>query len=127
MVKRYIIFALLATLLNLAMQWVSFALYSGEFSIYIAMIFGTLSGLVLKYVLDKKFIFYHKPRSKKDDGIKFMLYSAMGLFTTLIFWIFELAFDAMLDAKYLGATVGLSVGYIVKYYLDKIYVFKESF
>ncbi|MFA6761129.1 MAG: GtrA family protein [Sulfuricurvum sp.] len=127
MVKRYIIFALLATLLNLAMQWVSFALYSGEFSIYIAMIFGTLSGLVLKYVLDKKFIFYHKPRSKKDDGIKFMLYSAMGLFTTLIFWIFELAFDAMLDAKYLGATVGLSVGYIVKYYLDKKYVFKESF
>jgi putative flippase GtrA len=92
------------------------------------MFSGTLAGLVVKYILDKKYIFYHMPKNKKEDGIKFLLYSLMGVFTTLIFWGFEIAFDYLSDhknAKYLGAVIGLSIGYIVKYYLDKRFVFKD--
>ena len=55
-----------------------------------------------------------------------MLYSLMGVFTTIIFWGMEIAFDILyadLNAKYIGAIVGLTIGYIIKYFLDKKYVF----
>ncbi len=125
---RYIIFAVISTLVNLLFQYISFSLYSGFLSLYIAMFFGTLSGLILKYILDKKYIFYHKPKNRKDDGKKFLLYSLMGVFTTFIFWVFEIGFDYIFkseNAKYMGAIIGLSIGYVVKYFLDKKFVFKD--
>lgn len=128
MLVRYISFAIVSTLVNLLFQYISFYFYNGFLSLYIAMFFGTLSGLILKYVLDKKYIFYHKPKNKKDDGKKFLLYSLMGLFTTFIFWGFEIGFDFIFEdekAKYIGAILGLSIGYVVKYFLDKKFVFKD--
>jgi putative flippase GtrA len=125
---RYILFALLSTALNIAFQYHSFMLYDGFLSLYIAMFIGTVAGLVLKYILDKKYIFFHTPKSKKDDGKKFFLYSLMGVFTTVIFWGFEIGFDALFvneNAKYIGAVIGLSIGYVVKYFLDKKFVFKD--
>lgn len=125
---RYVLFAIISTVVNLAFQYLSFMLYSGFLSLYLAMFIGTLAGLVLKYILDKKYIFFHKPKSKKDDSKKFLLYSLMGVFTTFIFWGFEIAFDLFLDfksAKYLGAILGLGIGYMVKYNLDKKFVFKD--
>jgi len=50
----------------------------------------------------------------------------MGVFTTAIFWSFELIFDSIFNhqyAKYLGALIGLTIGYIIKYNLDKRFVF----
>ena len=128
MIFRYIVFAIISTIVNLAFQWLSFLLYGGFLSLYVAMFTGTLAGLVLKYILDKKYIFFHTPKSKKDDGKKFLLYSLMGVFTTFIFWGFEIGFDYAFEdenAKYLGAIVGLSIGYVVKYFLDKKFVFKD--
>ncbi|MBL7003996.1 MAG: GtrA family protein [Gammaproteobacteria bacterium] len=126
---RYSLFAIVATLLNLFFQYLSFEIYDGVGSLYVAMFFGTLSGLVAKYILDKKFIFYHVTENKKDDAKKFVLYSFMGIFTTIIFWATEMAFDWYFEsevAKYYGAVVGLSIGYVVKYFLDKKFVFKEK-
>ena len=128
MAIRYIYFAVISTLVNLLFQYISFYFYNGILSLYVAMFFGTLSGLILKYILDKKYIFYHKPKNKKDDGKKFLLYSLMGVFTTLIFWGFEIGFDFLFEseiAKYIGAIIGLSIGYVVKYFLDKKFVFKD--
>ena len=125
---RYVVFAIISTIVNLLFQYLSFAVYSGFLSLYLAMFLGTLAGLVLKYILDKKYIFFHTPKNKKDDGKKFLLYSIMGLFTTFIFWGFEIGFDYLFineNAKYLGAVIGLSIGYIVKYNLDKKFVFKD--
>ncbi|MDQ7042142.1 MAG: GtrA family protein [Sulfurimonas sp.] len=125
---RYVIFAIISTIVNLFFQWLSFFLYSGFLSLYIAMFFGTLAGLVLKYILDKKYIFFHETKSAKDNGKKFLLYSLMGVFTTFIFWGFEIGFDYAFEsenAKYLGAIIGLAIGYIVKYNLDKKFVFKN--
>jgi putative flippase GtrA len=123
---KYIIFAVISTLFNLLFQYLSFGIYSGWGSLYIAMFIGTLVGLIVKYVLDKKFIFYHEVKDKKDDAKKFALYSLMGVFTTIIFWGTEIAFDHLSqdpNAKYLGAVIGLSIGYIIKYFLDKKFVF----
>ena len=122
---KYTIFAVVSTLVNLLFQFLSFLVYSDVASLYVAMFFGTLAGLVAKYILDKKFIFYHTPVDKKDDAKKFVLYSFMGVFTTIIFWGTEIAFDALSDdpnAKYVGAVIGLSIGYVIKYFLDKKYV-----
>lgn len=123
---KYTLFAVISTLLNLLFQFMSFQFYDGFGSLYAAMFWGTLAGLVIKYVLDKKFIFYHTTKDKKDDAKKFALYSLMGVFTTFIFWGFEIGFDALFEhpnAKYIGAMVGLSIGYVIKYYLDKKFVF----
>jgi len=122
---RYIIFASISTIVNLAFQYISFLIYNGYFSLYFAIFNGTLSGLIIKYILDKKFIFYHKPKNKFDDGKKFFLYSLMGVFTTIIFWGFEIIFDKFWNMKYIGAIIGLSIGYIIKYNLDKKFVFKD--
>lgn len=129
LVLKYSLFALIATIINLFTQFISLAIYSQDFSLYIAMFFGTITGLIAKYILDKKYIFYYVVKDKKEDSQKFILYSIMGVFTTLIFWGFEIGFDYIFDseiAKYIGAIIGLSVGYITKYFLDKKFVFKGN-
>lgn len=51
----------------------------------------------------------------------------MGLATTAIFWGFELGFDylfASRNMRYVVALIGLAIGYVAKYHLDKRYVFR---
>ncbi|MCP4494039.1 MAG: GtrA family protein [Gammaproteobacteria bacterium] len=126
---KYTAFAGFATLVNLLFQYLSLSFYDGANSLYIAMAAGTLAGLLTKYIFDKKYIFYHISLSRKNNATKFLLYSLTGVFTTFIFWGTEIAFDILLNtesAKYLGAVIGLAIGYVIKYYLDKTYVFKEQ-
>ena len=125
MILRYIIFAITSIAINLLTQY-----FVSIFAdvLYIAMFFGTFLGLITKYFLDKKFIFYYRSKNKIDDGKKFFMYSFFGIFTTLVFWGFEISFDAVFKsdlAKYVGALLGLVIGYILKYFLDKNFVFKE--
>lgn len=125
---KYALFAGIATAANIGTQHVCLAVYDGPFSLYAAMAAGTLVGLVIKYVLDKKFIFYHETAGARDDLFKFIVYTFMGVFTTAIFWGSELLFNylfAFPEAKYLGAVAGLSIGYITKYNLDKRFVFRD--
>ncbi|WP_258237390.1 GtrA family protein [Arcobacter sp. AHV-9/2010] len=129
LVFKYSFFALIATIINLFTQFIILAIYLQDFSLYIAMFFGTLTGLIAKYILDKKYIFYYVVKDKKEDSQKFILYSIMGVFTTVIFWGFEIGFDYIFDseiAKYIGAIIGLSIGYVTKYFLDKKFVFKGN-
>ena len=126
---RYIFFALIATSLNLLFQYVSLLIYTDFLSLYVAMFMGTLVGLFSKYILDKNYIFYHTPKGKIDNFKKFIRYLIMGGITTLLFWGAEITFDLYFNhkhAKYLGAIIGLSAGYSVKYFLDKKYVFNEN-
>jgi len=123
---KYALFALISTLFNLSFQYISNYIYGGFGALYIAIFIGTLAGLIPKYILDKRYIFYHKTESKKDDVKKFGLYTLMSIFTTIIFWGTEIGCDIIFNsenAKYLGAVIGLSIGYVVKYFLDKRYVF----
>lgn len=123
---KYAIFSIISIFVNLLSQYLSFLFYSGFIALYIAMFLGTFSGLLVKYILDKKFIFYYQIQNKTEDLKKFTLYSIMGVFTTIIFWTTEIAFDAFFKndyAKYMGAILGLSIGYIIKYSLDRRFVF----
>lgn len=126
MILRYIIFAIISIAINLSTQY--FVLIFADV-LYIAMFFGTFLGLITKYFLDKKFIFYYRSKNKIDDSKNFFMYSFFGIFTTLVFWGFEISFDAIFKsdlAKYVGALLGLVIGYILKYFLDKNFVFKEK-
>ncbi len=126
---KYTLFAALSTVANIGAQYFCLYLYRRKFSLYIAMFAGTAIGLVLKYLLDKKYIFYYEVVNKREDLGKFVLYSMMGVLTTFIFWCFEITFHALFNfpsAKFIGAVVGLSIGYISKYNLDKRFVFVKT-
>lgn len=125
----YALLALIATAINIAAQDLTIRAYHGPFAILVSMIVGTGIGLVVKYVLDKRYIFRFRARNAVHDGQTFMLYTVMGLATTVIFWGFELGFEYLFADKqmrYVGGVIGLSVGYVVKYYLDKRFVFSDA-
>lgn len=125
---RYVAFAVVATIANLATQRA--VLQLGETGAYFAaaVVAGTIVGLVIKYLLDKRWIFFDVETGVKNHSRKFSLYTAMGLFTTAIFWGTETAFwliwrtDAMRE---LGAVIGLFIGYVVKFKLDRRFVFTD--
>ncbi|MCF6430619.1 GtrA family protein [Leisingera sp. MMG026] len=127
---RYSAFAVLAVLANLAVQRLVLAASGSSAGGFAAAVgCGTIAGLALKYVLDKRWIFADATRGLAAHGRKFTLYTAMGLVTTAIFWGTETVFwllwqsDAMRE---LGAVLGLAVGYAVKYRLDRRFVFRET-
>jgi putative flippase GtrA len=128
LVLRYTLFAVIATLANLAAQ--RLVLSQGTSTLYFAVAVGagTLIGLLLKYLLDKRWIFYDRRTGLKNHGERFWLYSATGAVTTALFWGMETAFwltwhtDKMRE---IGAVIGLMAGYILKYNLDRRYVFAD--
>ncbi|WP_204318677.1 GtrA family protein [Pseudooceanicola aestuarii] len=130
LVVLYSLFAVLATLANLAVQRAVLAL-AGDAAVgfALAVICGTGAGLVLKYILDKRWIFDDRSAGLAAHGRKFGLYTLMGVATTAIFWGAETAFwliwgtDLMRE---LGAVLGLAVGYVVKYRLDRRFVFAQG-
>lgn len=124
----YINFAVLATIVNLCCQEITSRIVQNKYELFASIFIGTLAGLLVKYLLDKKYIFNFTSSHLKKDLTTFFLYSLMGVATTIVFWLTEYTFDVWFETKlmrYVGATLGLSIGYIAKYYLDKKYVFVE--
>lgn len=125
----YAILALIATAANIAAQDIVIRIYDGAFAVLASVIVGTGVGLIVKYVLDKRYIFRFRARNALHDGRTFVLYTAMGLVTTVIFWGFEFGFQFLFETKamrYLGGIIGLAIGYVAKYHLDKRYVFRAG-
>ena len=124
---RYAILAAVATVANIAAQEGSLQVYQGLFDIGLSIFVGTAVGLVVKYILDKRYIFRFKAQNRRHDSRIFILYTVMGLLTTVIFWGFEWAFQLLYETKemrYLGGVIGLTLGYLTKYQLDKRFVFR---
>jgi len=124
----YTLFAILATLANIAGQEFSLQLYDDQ-ALIVAIMVGTATGLLVKYLLDRRYIFCMADRPLSQDSRQFLSYATTGLFTTAIFWGTELAFDSLFGtrlARYAGAVLGLACGYIIKYQLDRRYVFRRS-
>jgi len=125
----YAVFAALATAVNIGCQALVIWLYHGAYAVALSILVGTAAGLPIKYLLEKRHIFSFESDSLAHDGRMFALYSFMGLFTTALFWGVEYAFDYVFgtDAmRYLGGAIGLSIGYAIKYQLDKRFVFVKS-
>jgi putative flippase GtrA len=122
----YIVFAMVATIANIGSQDLATRVYQGRFDITLSILVGTAVGLLVKYILDKKYIFKYRVANLAHDTRTFLLYTSMGIITTLIFWGFEFTFEYLFETKalrYLGGVIGLCIGYVVKYQLDKRYVF----
>jgi putative flippase GtrA len=123
----YTVFAIIATIANIAAQDITVHIYIGMYSIILSVIAGTAVGLVIKYILDKRYIFRFQARDISHNNKVFVLYTFMGIVTTMIFWFFEFGFNHLFQTKemrYFGGAIGLALGYIAKYQLDKRFVFR---
>lgn len=124
----YLVFAVVATACNFAAQAVVVRLWPGALAVPASVLAGTLAGLVVKYVLDKRYIFRFETTGLGHDGRLFVLYGAMSIVTTIVFWSSEFAFGAVFGTepmRYVGGAIGLLVGYVVKYQLDRRFVFAQ--
>lgn len=129
LIFRYLAFAVVAVVVNLAVQ--RLVLLGGDSGGWFvaALGAGTLAGLVVKYLLDKRWIFFDATTGAVARGRQFGLYSLMGIATTAIFWITETAFWVIWGtdlARETGAVIGLAVGYVTKYQLDRRFVFRGA-
>jgi putative flippase GtrA len=121
---RYALFAAIATLVNLSTQGFATWLMPGNLAFSIGA--GTVTGFAVKYVLDKYWIFFDDFDGKLNELRKMILYGIFSVFTTLLFWAFEIGFWLAWHtdlAKYSGALIGLLTGYWLKYRLDRAYTF----
>jgi len=126
LILRYAAFAALATFANLATQRVVLRLDDSDYAFYLAVVAGTAIGLVLKYILDKRWIYLDTSEGVAAHRKKFSLYTLTGVFTTAIFWGAETSAWLIWHTEFMretGAISGLIVGYVIKYKLDQKYVF----
>jgi putative flippase GtrA len=125
---RYVLFAVVSGLSNLAAQ---------EFVVRVlplapimaSVLFGTGTGFLVKYLLDKRWIFLDTYDGHVAEIRKFVVYGLSGVGTTLLFWAIELGawhIWQTVEAKYIGAVIGLSLGSWIKYLLDKQYAFPKA-
>jgi putative flippase GtrA len=133
LVSRYVLFALIAGMVNIVAQAATLKLaalasYDGPFRLTIAMAVGTVAGMLPKYLLDARWIFDARDQGARGHARNLPLYTLTSVFTTFIFWAFEYAFEAIGggDWRYVGAVIGLALGYRVKYMLDRDFVFGSA-
>lgn len=122
----YSLFAAISIAANIGTQKLYLVAAPVRLAVPLSVLAGTAVGLGIKFVLDKLWIFEYRHRDIAHGIRSFILYSAMGIATTTVFWVFEFAADRIFGteiARLLGGTVGLLFGYAVKYRLDKQFVF----
>lgn len=125
----YTFFAILSIFINITSQIISIFIYKGPFFVEISIFVGTAIGMPVRYLLEKKYIFHFTSRDIAHDGKLFIGYTAMGVVTTFVFWATEYAFHLFYDTevmRYAGGIVGLTIGFYIKYQLDKRYVFVKK-
>jgi putative flippase GtrA len=119
---------MLAMAANISAQKLSAYLYQGQYWDYVSVAAGTAIGLIAKYEMDKRAIFGFKPHSHAHNAQRFLLYSCFGVGTTAVFWLTEFSFQYLFsnqNARYVGAVIGLTLGYIVKYQIDRRITFAK--
>ena len=122
---RYVLFAVIAGICNLATQEATIQLLPSA-TIVPSVLAGTAIGFIVKYVLDKRYIFLDPRDSHVAEMRKVLIYGFFSVLTTMLFWAVELSawhIFQTVEAKYAGAVIGLSLGNWIKYLLDKRYVF----
>lgn len=126
---RYAGFAIVAIAANLGTQAALLAAVpepTARSAILLAVAAGTCVGLIAKYILDKHYIFEDPSSGLIAQSRSFALYTMTGVLTTAIFWATELAaslFDPGGPMMYAAGGLGLTVGYWLKYHLDRRFTF----
>jgi putative flippase GtrA len=138
----YILFAVICTFINIGSQLVTeyfissievlqriiYSSSDGSLRIYdiIKILVGTGLGFMSKFILDKFFVFRERHENIGHTFRQMVIYGLMAVFTTLIFWSFQVAFKLLFSftfAEQVGAVIGLGIGYTVKFFLDRRFVF----
>lgn len=125
---RYAVFAIIATLMNFVVQEAVIHISPVE-PLMLSLVAGTIAGFAVKYVLDKKWIFFDGYTSYASEAWKITLYGLFSVLTTIVFWSFEISFWTLWQtdlAKYTGGALGLAIGYVSKYALDRRFVFRSE-
>ena len=129
LVLKYSSFCIIAMLVNLLTQRFFIESSITENSYVVALIMGTVAGLFIKFLLDKNFIFNDLNDNSSNKINKFPAYTLNSVFTTLIFWGTESLFYFLGGTNFfreIGAILGLTIGYIIKYRMDKRFVFSRN-
>ena len=124
--SAYLLIAAVSTVLNLGAQFLVVQYWNIPYVIELSILIGTGVGMPPRYILEKKYVFFFKSNDIKHDSKLFFLYSFYAVFTTLIFWSVEYVFHIYFSAdfmRYVGALAGLTIGFFLKYQIDKKYVF----
>lgn len=123
----YAVFAAVATGANLGVQAVVVALLRGQpYAIAASVAAGTVVGLPVKYLLDRNYIFRADRSAGRRDATAFALYATTAVVTTAVFWGSEALAEWLTHSEALrlvGGAIGLAIGYVLKYRLDKRFVF----
>jgi putative flippase GtrA len=126
---RYAIFAVIAGLANFGSQAAIILVSSGAWNAWIAMLAGTAVGMVVKYYLDRRWIYGFRSDSLTHEGRTFSLYTLFSILTTALFWGFEMGFFMIFNttiAQFTGGAIGLTLGYVAKYQFDKKFTFRGA-
>jgi putative flippase GtrA len=136
----YMLFAALCTLVNLGSQYgikklfepvqlLHYKLFNiAELELYFifALLTGTILGFTTKFVLDKFIVFREKHKTLGHTFRQMFIYGLLALVTTAIFWGVEILFRVIFgfeNREIVGGLIGLAIGYTVKFFLDKRFVF----
>lgn len=112
---KYILFCLVSIFFNLSTQEIFLIFFK---SYIFSILFGTLIGFLIKYYLDKNFIFF---KNSSNSLNQLFTYTFTAIFSTIIFWgleIFFLMYFQNNTMKILGGFIGLILGYTLKFKLD---------
>jgi len=122
---RYVLFVVFAGLGNLFSQE-AVVRVAPALPLMASVLVGTGVGFVIKYALDKRWIFFDDYESHTEEIRKVIVYGLFSVLTTLIFWAVEIGAWRHWEtsfAKYTGAVIGLAIGNLIKYLLDRRFVF----
>lgn len=125
----YLLFSLISIFINILIQYLSMFFYRGFLDVEISILLGTLVSVPFRYIVEKTYIFNFTSINLKQDSQIFVLYLYYSIITTLIFWSIEYCFYILFSTnlmRYVGGILGLSIGFFLKYQLDKKYVFIKS-
>lgn len=125
----YALFAAIATVANLVTQTIVVRLIDGPWAVQASIVAGTIVGLPVKYFLDKQWIFRYVTVHIGENVRLLILYTATAVITTLVFWGMEWLFQELFGTeamRLVGGAVGLLIGYVTKYFLDRKYVFRTD-
>jgi len=97
----------------------------------LALVTGTVAGFVFKFIVDKWIIFrdrLNEEETLQEAGKQVTKYFGFAIFTTVIFWGTEGLFYLVLGESWylVGGIIGLTIGYTIKFFLDRKYVFIEK-
>jgi putative flippase GtrA len=134
MIILYLVFAALTIALNLGVftfcKWfLEKNITAEKYQIYIkyfSKLAGIAAGFVVKYALDKIYVFDDISQNVAEEVKKVGIYGLFSVFTTVLLFLISEVIERNVNWKHkthIAWLIGLIVGYVIKFFLDKTFVF----